>query len=66
MHKEKVKRGAVDRVVDNYSLIAKDLFEKDANVQTFIGKEVLIEALNISGKIEGSFGKSGKVRIMFQ
>lgn len=38
LYKDKVKKGVVDRVVDNYTVIVKDLFAKDMDVQQFIGK----------------------------
>jgi len=38
LYKDKVKKGVVDRVVDNYTVIVKDLFAKDMDVQQFVGK----------------------------
>jgi len=38
LFKKKTKRGAVDRLVDAYTVIVKDLFDKETNLQTFIGK----------------------------
>ena len=38
MYKDKLKKGIVDRVVDNYTIIVKDLFAKDVDVQQFVGK----------------------------
>ena len=64
LFKEKVKKGSVDRVVDSYSIIVKDLFDKETNLQFFIGKEVEIE--KHIGKIDGGFGKSGKVKVIFK
>lgn len=64
LFKEKVKKGSVDRVVDSYSIIVKDLFDKETNLQFFIGKEVEID--KYIGKIDGGFGKSGKVKVIFK
>lgn len=38
LFKDKVKKGVVDRVIDNYTIIVKDLFAKDMDVQQFVGK----------------------------
>lgn len=42
LYKDKVKKGIVDRVVDNYTIIVKDLFDKNVNIQQFVGKEVIL------------------------
>lgn len=65
LFKDKLKKGVVDRVVDNYTIIVKDLFAKDMDVQQFIGKEVRLENGDI-GRIDGAFGKSGKIRVIFK
>jgi selenocysteine-specific elongation factor len=52
-------------VIDNYTIIVKDLFSKEVDVQQFIGKEVKTESGDI-GKIDGTFGKSGKIRVVFK
>jgi selenocysteine-specific elongation factor len=65
LYKDKQKKGIVDRVVDNYTIIVKDLFDKDVNINQFIGKEIVLESGEV-GKIEGSFGKSGKIRVAFK
>jgi selenocysteine-specific elongation factor len=66
LYKEKVKKGSVDRVVDSYSVIVKDLFNKETNLQGFIGKEVWIDKCNLVGKIDAGFGNSGKVKVAFK
>jgi selenocysteine-specific elongation factor len=38
LYKTKVKKGVVDRVADNYSIIVKDLFTKETNIQNFFNK----------------------------
>lgn len=60
-----MKKGIVDRIVDNYTIIVKDLFDKNVNIQNFVGKEISLQSGEV-GKIEGSFGKSGKVRVIFK
>jgi len=32
LFKNKIKNGVIDRLVDNYSIIVKDLFDKDTNL----------------------------------
>lgn len=65
LYKNKVKKGVVDRVVDNYTIIVKDLFDKDMDVQQFVGKEVMLSNGDV-GRIDGAFGKSGKIRVIFK
>ena len=43
----------------------KDLFKKETNVNLFIGKKIKLPLTGNEGKIESSFGKSGKVKIVF-
>ena len=38
LFKNKIKTGLIDRLVDNYSIIVKDLFDKETNIEHFIGK----------------------------
>lgn len=40
LYKDKLKKGVVDRVVDNYTIIVKELFDKNIDIQQFVGKEV--------------------------
>lgn len=51
MFKKKAKKGAVDRIIDPYSIIVKDLFDKETNLQNFIGKEVTIDKCEVIGRI---------------
>ena len=66
LFKKKTKKGAVDRLVDGYSIIVKDLFDKETNLQAFLGKEISIDKCEVVGKIDSAFGKSGKVRVVFK
>ncbi len=65
LFKDKIKKGVVDRVIDNYTIIVKDLFAKDMDVQQFVGKEIILANGDV-GKIDGTFGKSGKIRVIFK
>ena len=42
LFKDKVKKGVVDRVVDNYTIIVKDLFPKEADITQFFGQKVYL------------------------
>jgi selenocysteine-specific elongation factor len=63
--RKKTRVGRIERVVDNYTLLVKDLFKKETNVNLFIGKTVVIKATGNIGKIDAAFGKSGKVKVHF-
>jgi len=64
IYKPKIKEGAIDRVQDPYTAIGKNLFKKETDPNIFTGLKV--ERNNGSvGKIESSFGKSGKFKIHF-
>lgn len=65
LFKDKVKKGVVDRVIDNYTVIVKDLFAKEMDIQQFVGKEIILGNGDV-GKIDGAFGKSGKIRVIFK
>lgn len=56
----------MDRIINAYSIIVKDLFDKETNLQNFVGKEVKIDKCELVGRIEGGFGKSGKVKVLFK
>lgn len=65
LFKDKTKKGIIDRVVDNYTIIVKDLFNKEVDIQMFLNQEVVLSN-GQTGKIEGAFGKSGKIRVTFK
>lgn len=44
-------------------VLVKDLFKKETSPEVFMNKTVLLKALNIEGKIIGTFGKSGKQKV---
>lgn len=60
--KIKSREGRIERVTDAHSLIGKDLFKKETNIQAFANLKVTLSS-GESGIIEGSFGQSGKVKI---
>ena len=65
LFKDKTKKGIIDRVVDNYTIIVKDLFNKEVDIQMFLNQEIVLSN-GQTGKIEGAFGKSGKIRVTFK
>lgn len=61
IYKTKSRKGAVERWQDEWTAICRDMFTKNSNIDRFIGLSVSIGSR--SGRIEGSFGKSGKFRV---
>ncbi|XP_013774468.1 selenocysteine-specific elongation factor-like [Limulus polyphemus] len=62
IYKQKMKEGVVERIVNDQEVIGKSLFKKETNIQTFIGLNINLST-GESGKIDGSFGQSGKIKI---
>lgn len=60
--KLKSKAGTIDRVINEYEVICKNIFKKETNVELFSGLKVNLSS-GEEGVIEQSFGQSGKVRI---
>ncbi|KAG5274957.1 hypothetical protein AALO_G00142020 [Alosa alosa] len=60
--KDKQREGSVERVTDDYTVIGRNLFKKETNLQLFVGLKVTLSS-GESGVIEGGFGQSGKVKI---
>lgn len=61
--KQKTKYGQVDRINDPSNILIKDLFSKETNPDVFIGLKVHLTVPKISGTIQGTFGKSGKLKV---
>jgi selenocysteine-specific elongation factor len=59
----KIKIGAIDRIVDDYVLIGRNLFKKETKMALFIGLSVQIASHK--GVIDSSFGSSGKFKVRF-
>uniref|UniRef100_A0AC35TP08 Tr-type G domain-containing protein n=1 Tax=Rhabditophanes sp. KR3021 TaxID=114890 RepID=A0AC35TP08_9BILA len=60
--KRKQKEGVVDRVENERSLICKNMFKPETNLNIFINMKVVFET-GLTGTITSSFGKSAKFRI---
>lgn len=50
------------KVTDDYTVIGRNLFKKETNLQLFVGLKVTLST-GESGVIEGGFGQSGKFKI---
>lgn len=49
-------------MTDDYTVIGKNLFKKETNLQLFVGLKVTLSS-GETGVIEGGFGQSGKIKI---
>ncbi|XP_028261454.1 selenocysteine-specific elongation factor [Parambassis ranga] len=65
IYKIKQKEGQVERVTDDYTVIGRNLFKKETNLQLFVGLKVTLST-GETGVIEGGFGQSGKFKIRIQ
>lgn len=64
IYKIKQKEGRVARVEDKKHLVGKELFNKETNMQQFVGLKLQTAAGDI-GTIASAFGKSGKFKVNF-
>ena len=64
MIKEKIKLGKVDRINDARNILIRDLFSKETSPDVFVGLMVTVTLTGQQGKILGTFGKSGKLKVM--
>lgn len=58
----KQKTGIIDRIVDGYNIIVKNMFKKETDLAKFVNMNVQLDNGDI-GKIESAFGQSGKVKV---
>ena len=65
VYKRKEKVGFIDRMVDNQTIIGKDLFQKETNLNAFLNFKIELNPTGEQGFIESSFGQSGKFKIRF-
>ncbi len=64
VYKTKVRSGMVERLHDSRTIIGKNLFKKETQMDKFTGLEVVLST-GERGKIEGAFGQSGKFKVFF-
>ena len=62
--KLKERDANVDRIVDSRNIIGKNLIKKGQDISKFIGLNIQTES-GIIGRIESSFGSSGKFKVGF-
>lgn len=60
--KPKVRSGWVDRLHDSDTLIIKNMFKKETNLDIFNNLHVVLDT-GEKGQIIGPFGKSGKIKV---
>ena len=58
----KTREGLVERATDRYTVIGKNIFKKETNLQAFANLKVTLSS-GERGVIEGGFGQSGKIKI---
>eukprot|EP00286_Rhodomonas_abbreviata_P010724 CAMPEP_0181342210 /NCGR_PEP_ID=MMETSP1101-20121128/30867_1 /TAXON_ID=46948 /ORGANISM="Rhodomonas abbreviata, Strain Caron Lab Isolate" /LENGTH=567 /DNA_ID=CAMNT_0023453629 /DNA_START=171 /DNA_END=1871 /DNA_ORIENTATION=- len=62
--KNKQKVGSIKRVLDEQTVIGKDLFKKETDITKFLNLKVTLNG-KTPGYIEGSFGSSGQYKVRF-
>jgi selenocysteine-specific elongation factor len=65
IYKRKQREGTIDRVLDSHTVIGKGLFKKQTDLQPFIGLKIRREPSGEEGRLESSFGKTGKYKVHF-
>ena len=65
IYKRKEKLGFIDRLVDSQTIIGRDLFQKETNINAFVNFKVELSPTGEQGLIESSFGQSGKFKVRF-
>ncbi|CEF64447.1 Selenocysteine-specific elongation factor [Strongyloides ratti] len=63
LYKCKQKEGTVDRIENDNTIICKDMFKKETKIETFLNMSVIFDN-GIEGKIESTFGKTGKFKVI--
>jgi selenocysteine-specific elongation factor len=51
--------------MNEYTLIGKNLFKKETDMNMFVGLKVIRTSNGAEGVIESAFGKSGKFKVNF-
>ena len=62
IYKVKQKHGVVERLVNDYELVCKNMFKKETNIHLFSGLTVTLST-GEAAVIDGPFGQSGKFKI---
>ena len=61
--KDKEKLGKVDRITDESNVLIRELFQKETSPDVYMNLQVTLSFNGLTGKIIGSFGKSGKLKV---
>ena len=64
--KTKQKIGKIDKVVDASNIHVKDLFSKETAPDVFVNLVVTLSETGQKGRITGTFGKSGKLKVKLE
>ena len=62
--KRKEKKGMVEKILSENSILVVGLFKKESDISKFVGKKISV--LGLAGKIESTFGKSGKIKVQME
>ena len=61
-----MKIGFIDRINDERNILVRDLFSKETSPDVFLNLKVTLSIVNITGVIQGTFGKSGKLKVYLE
>ena len=61
--KAKQKIGKIEKVNDASNILVKDLFSKETSPSVFVNLVVRLAETGQTGRIVGTFGKSGKLKV---
>ena len=64
--KAKQKVGKIDKVNDASNILVKDLFSKETAPEVFVNLIVVLTETGQRGRITGTFGKSGKLKVKLE
>ena len=64
--KAKQKVGKIDKVNDASNILVKDLFSKETAPEVFVNLVVVLTETGQRGRITGTFGKSGKLKVKLE
>ena len=64
--KAKQKIGIIDKVNDASNILVKDLFSKETAPDIFVNLIVVLAETGQKGRIVGTFGKSGKLKVKLE
>jgi len=66
VYKNKEREGSIERWHDDSVAVVKGLFKKETDIELFVGMQVVMADSGEVGIVEGSFGKSGKIKVRFR